>query len=199
MENSENPNVNLGVKKSGKNTKKNHLQQTIRVRNNIKTRNRCSHPPSEEVHIVHKDEFKSFVQHMTGKEIIHSKPPLETTRLQRNRPPPLSIVRPQVPFQPDAEPPLVENPQTNIVESQTQVVNNIEPPETNGPQSPTSEFPIPWSTSYMDLIFPLSPYNSLLSLGLLSPPSSLGFSFPLFSPLSAAMFPFLSSKKPNDQ
>jgi hypothetical protein len=219
MENSENPNVNLGVKKSGKNTKKNHLQQTIRVRNNIKTRNRCSHPPSEEVHIVHKDEFKSFVQHMTGKEIIHSKPPLETTRLQRNRPPPLSIVRPQVPFQvpawapmapppasnnelpthplqPDSEPPLVENPQTNIVESQTQVVNNI---ETNGPQSPTSEFPIPWSTSYMDLIFPLSPYNSLLSLGLLSPPSSPGFSFPLFSPLSAAMFPFLSSKKPNDQ
>jgi hypothetical protein len=197
MENSKNQDVNLGVSKLGKNIKKNQQK-----------RNRNSHPQSEEVHIIDKDNFKSFVQHMTGKEIIHSKPPLETTtRLQKKRPPPLSIVRPQIPLQvpawapmapppasnnapptdplqPDSLPPLVENSQTGTVESQTQVVNNIEPPQTNGPQSPTSEFPMPWSTSNFNLVFPPSPYN------LFSPPSSPDLHFPLFSPLSAAFFPF---------
>jgi hypothetical protein len=67
MENSKNHNVNLGVSKFGKNIKKNQQK-----------RNRNSYPQSEEVYIVDKDNFKKFVQHMTGKEIIHSKPPLET-------------------------------------------------------------------------------------------------------------------------
>ncbi|XP_045802780.1 protein HAIKU1-like [Trifolium pratense] len=307
----EKQNVNLVVNKLGKNMKKNHLQHTIHVRNNIILRNRYPYPHPEEFHFVHKDDFKDFVQHMTsGTKVNHSKPLVENTRLQKNRPQSLSIVRPQVPvqvpawapvapplsimrphvpvqvpslapiapplasknalptypLQPDSEPSFAENSQTSVVESstsaflrnfkdsmmefgnssgnqlnplacQTQVVNNIEPyqlssslslgpvlpmiatnqnlpmnngnqsmndfssPQTNGPQSPSSEFSIPWPTSNMNLVSPQSPYSPLLSPSLFSPPSpefpfqpylqnnGISSSYP-GSPVSTENFPF---------
>ncbi|XP_045802779.1 protein HAIKU1-like [Trifolium pratense] len=287
MKNLEKQNVNLVVNKLGKNIKKNNLQHTIHVHNNIILRNRYPYPHPKEIHYVDKDDFKGFVQYMTtGTKINHSKPLVENTRLQKNRlpslpivrpqvpiqlparapiAPPLSIVRPQVPIQvpawapiapplasknalptyplqPDSEPSFAENSQTSVVESstsaflrnfkdsmmefgnssgnqlnplacQTQVVNNIEPyqlssslspgpvlpmfatnqnlpmnngnqsvndfssPQTNGPQSPTSEFLIPWPTSNMNLVSHQLPYSPLLSPSLFSSPSSPEFPF----------------------
>ncbi|XP_045831564.1 protein HAIKU1-like [Trifolium pratense] len=129
-------NLNFGINKSGKNIKKSRLQQIIDFRNNVITSGRNRYP-QDKVHNIHKDDFKSFVQDHTGKQSNGSKSLAENeiTRLQKIRPPPLSITRPQIPIQvpvsvqiitsPPAPynvlssngPPLVDHSWTNIVES----------------------------------------------------------------------------------
>jgi hypothetical protein len=140
MENSENQNVNLGVKKLGKNIKKNRLHKNNNFHKTIITNDKYPYLQSDIVHIVHKDDFKSFVQQMTETNIIQSQTSNENRRLQKNRPPPLVILRPQVQVHVPTSAPIapslaannatcahplelysrsapVENTQNNIVES----------------------------------------------------------------------------------
>jgi hypothetical protein len=141
MENSENQNMNLGVKKLGKNIKKNRLHKNNNFHKTIITNDKYPYLQSDIVHIVHKDDFKSFVQQMTETNIIQSQTSNENRRLQKNRPPPLVILRPQVQVHVPTSAPIapslaannatcahplelysrsapVENTQNNIVESQ---------------------------------------------------------------------------------
>jgi len=100
MENSKKLDENLGVNKIGKTIKKNHFQQTNDFGNNIITSDRYPYlMPKDEFYNVHKDEFKSFIQQITGKQSNAPNSQAQVTRLQKNRPPPLSIVRPPVPVQ----------------------------------------------------------------------------------------------------
>jgi len=139
MENSKKLNENLGVNKIRKTIKKNPFQQTNDFGNNIITSG--SYPysmPKDEFYIVQKDEFKSFIQQITGKQSNAPNSQAQVTRLQKNRPPPLSIVRPPVrvqattsvappqapynalhghPLQPITDPHLVDSSQNNLVES----------------------------------------------------------------------------------
>jgi len=133
MENSKKHNGNLGVNGKGKNIRRNYFQRTIDFGNNIITSGR-HHYPQPKVHYIDKEYFKSFVQHITGKNFT-GEPPAQFTRLQRNRPPPLSIGRPPVPVQvpiapsqapnhplpgplkPIIGPSVVDNSCTNIAES----------------------------------------------------------------------------------
>jgi len=133
MENSKKQNGNLGVKRRGKNIRRNYFQRTIDFANNIITSGR-HHYPEPKVHYINKDDFKSFVQHITGKNST-GEPPARFTKLQQNRPQPLSIGRPPVPVQvlvapsqapyhpllgplkPIIGPSVVDNSCTNIVES----------------------------------------------------------------------------------
>jgi hypothetical protein len=140
MENSENQNMNLGVKKLGKNIKKNRLHKNNNFHKTIITNDKYPYLQSDIVHIVHKDDFKSFVQQMTETNIIQSQTSNENRRLQKNRPPPLVILRPQVQVHVPTSAPIapslaannatcahplelysrsapVENTQNNIVES----------------------------------------------------------------------------------
>jgi hypothetical protein len=142
MENLENQNVNLGVKKLGKNIKKNPLQKNNNFHKTIITSDKYPYLlPSDEVHILDKDDFKSFVQQITRTNIIQSQTSDENRSLLKNRPPPLIILRPQVvqvqvptlapvapslgannavcalPLELGSRSALVENTQTNIVES----------------------------------------------------------------------------------
>ncbi|WJX12017.1 hypothetical protein P8452_02560 [Trifolium repens] len=96
MENSTNQNANLSVNKLGKNIQKNHLQQTIDFGNNVVTTCIIRYI-DDKVNHIHKDDFKSFVQRMTGKQSNGSNTPTVMTRFQKFRPQPLSIVRPRVP------------------------------------------------------------------------------------------------------
>ncbi|WJX12030.1 hypothetical protein P8452_02570 [Trifolium repens] len=98
MKNSKNHNANLSVNKLGKNIQKNHLQQTIDFDNNVVTTCRIRYI-DDKVNHIHKDDFKSFVQRMTGKQSNGSNTATVLTRLQKFRPPPLSIVRPRVSVQ----------------------------------------------------------------------------------------------------
>jgi hypothetical protein len=140
MENSENQNMNLGVKKLGKNIKKNRLHKNNNFHKTIITNDKYPYLQSDIVHIVHKDDFKSFVQQMTETNIIQSQTSNENRRLQKNRSPPLVILRPQVQVHVPTSAPIapslaannatcahplelysrsapVENTQNNIVES----------------------------------------------------------------------------------
>jgi hypothetical protein len=100
MENSKKLNENLGVNKIGKTIKKNPFQQTDDFSNNIITSDRYPYSmPKDEFYNVQKDEFKSFAQQITGKHSNASNSQAQVTRLQKNRPPPLSIVRPPVSVQ----------------------------------------------------------------------------------------------------
>jgi len=90
-------NGNLGVNRKGKNIRRNYFQRTIDFGNNIITSGRHHYSQPKVHYINNKDDFKSFVQHITGKKNSTGEPPAQFTRLQRIRPPPLSIGRPPVP------------------------------------------------------------------------------------------------------
>jgi hypothetical protein len=132
--------VNLGVKKLWKNIKKNRLHKNNNFHKTIITNDKYPYLQSDIVHIVHKDDFKSFVQQMTETNIIQSQTSNENRRLQKNRSPPLVILRPQVQVHVPTSAPIapslaannatcahplelysrsapVENTQNNIVES----------------------------------------------------------------------------------
>ncbi|KAK2455358.1 hypothetical protein QL285_002816 [Trifolium repens] len=188
MKNSKNQNANLSVNKLGKNIQKNHLQQTINFDNNVVTTCRIRYI-DDKVNHIHKDDFKSFVQRTTGKQSNGSHTPTVLTRLQKFRPPPLSIVRPRVSVQvPELVAPLP-------------TPDNILP--THNLQPITSS---PSLTSKDNLISPQSPYRPLLSPSIFSSPSSPEYPFlpyiqnneisnsGLESPLSAGIFPFTSPK-----
>jgi len=133
MKNSKKQNGNLGVNKIGKSIRRNYFRQTLDFGNNIITSGR-HHYPQPKVYFIDKGDFKSFVQHITGKNST-GEPPARFTRLQQNRPPPLSIGRPpvlgqvpaapsQAPYHPRPEPlkpiigpSVVDNSCTNVVES----------------------------------------------------------------------------------
>jgi hypothetical protein len=193
MENSKNQNANLSVNKLGKNIQKNHLQQTIDYGNNVVTTCRIRYI-DDKVNHIHKDDFKSFVQRMTGKQSNGSNTPTVLTRLQKFRPPPLSIVRPRVSVQvPELVAPLPTP--SNVLPT-----HNLQPITTS-----------PSLTSKDNLISPHSPYRRLLSPSIFSSPSSPEYPFlpyiqnneisnsGLESPLSARIFPFTSLKRTGDQ
>ncbi|WJX12021.1 hypothetical protein P8452_02562 [Trifolium repens] len=188
MKNSKNQNANLSVNKLGKNIQKNHLQQTIDFDNNVVTTCRIRYI-DDKVNHIHKDDFKSFVQRTTGKQSNGSNTPTVLTRLQKSRPPPLSIVRPRVSVQvPELVAPL---PTPDIVLP----THNLQPITSS-----------PSLTSKDNLISPRSPYRPLLSPSIFSSPSSPEYPFlpyiqnneisnsGLESPLSAGIFPFTSPK-----
>ncbi|KAK2401597.1 hypothetical protein QL285_051180 [Trifolium repens] len=193
MENSKNQNDNLSVNKLGKTIQKNRLQQTIDFRNNVVTTCRIRYI-DDKVNHIHKDDFKSFVQRMTGKQSNGSNTPTGLTRLQKLRPPPLSIVRPQVSVQVSALVAPIPTPY------------NVLP--THNLKSITSS---PSLTSKDNLFSPRSPYRPLLSPSIFSSPSSPEYPFHpyiqnndisnsgLESPLSAGIFPFTSPKRTGDQ
>ncbi|WJX12033.1 hypothetical protein P8452_02573 [Trifolium repens] len=193
MENSKNQNANLSVNKLGKNIQKNHLQQTIDFDNNVVTTCRIRYI-DDKVNHIHKDDFKSFVQRMTGKQSNGSNTPTVLTRLQKFRPPPLSIVRPRVSVQvPELVAPLPTP--SNVLPA-----HNLQPITSS-----------PSLTSKDNLISPHSPYRPLLSPSIFSSPLSPEYPFlpyiqnneisnsGLESPLSARIFPFTSLKRTGDQ
>ncbi|RHN60613.1 hypothetical protein MtrunA17_Chr4g0027741 [Medicago truncatula] len=105
MENFKKHNENLSVNNRGKNIGENYFQHKIDFDNEIITTSRNLYPYSN-FYEVHRDEFKSFIQHITGNQSNSPKPHTKVTRLQKNRPPPLSIVRPPISVQvPDPLPP----------------------------------------------------------------------------------------------
>ncbi|XP_058746196.1 protein HAIKU1-like [Vicia villosa] len=134
MENSRNRlNENMGVSKMGKTIKKNSAPQTIEFGHN----GRHPYPPSK-IHHIHRDDFKRFVIHATGREYNRpTRTQSEISRLQRNRPPPLANVRsfarfpmqpppPRAPYinglavpplQPISGPPLFDSSWNTFVES----------------------------------------------------------------------------------
>ncbi|KEH29712.1 hypothetical protein MtrunA17_Chr4g0025181 [Medicago truncatula] len=137
MENSKKHNDNLGLNKIGKNIRNGYFQQTISFGNDIISSSRHLYPDSD-FYVVPQEEFKSFVQNITGKQSNQPKSQAKVTRLQKNRPPPLSIVRPPIPVQdsvpapppmgaynsmsghpvqPITGPPFVYNSENNLVES----------------------------------------------------------------------------------
>ncbi|KAL5063309.1 hypothetical protein RYX36_025046 [Vicia faba] len=139
MENSRNrPNENMGVNKMGKTIKKNSWQQTIEFGNSVISSGR-HHYPQPKIHHIHRDDFKSFVMHATGRELnVPTRTQSEITRLQQNRPPPLANVRrsfarfpmqappPRAPYinglavpplQPISGPPIFDDSWNNFVES----------------------------------------------------------------------------------
>jgi len=75
MENSKNLNDRLGINKIEKNKRKIYFQQTIDVGNNLMTSGGHLYRQSD-FYEVHKDEFKSFIQHITGNKSNASMPPI---------------------------------------------------------------------------------------------------------------------------
>jgi hypothetical protein len=137
MENFKKHSESLSVNNKGKNVGENSFQHKIDFDNDIITTSRHLYPYSN-FYEVHRDEFKTFIQHITGNQSNSAKPHTKVTRLQKNRPPPLSIVRPPVlvqvsdPLPPSKAPynafpghhvqsvtgpPLVNNSQNNLDES----------------------------------------------------------------------------------
>ena len=98
MENSKKHNDNLGLSKIGKTIRKSSFQQTTDFGNDIIASSSHLYPYSD-FYVVRQEEFKSFVQNVTGKQSNQPKSQAKVTRLQKNRPPPLSTVRPPIPVQ----------------------------------------------------------------------------------------------------
>jgi hypothetical protein len=161
MENSKKLNLNFGINKLGKNIQKSRLQQIIDFRNSVITSGRNRYP-QEKVHNIDKDDFKSFVQHHTGKQSDGSKSPTEITRLQKIRPPPLSIARPQIPIQvpaPLAPYNIVESPISAFVRNfldspKKQIMNTV------NVQYQPHQFP--HHTQVVENVEPIQPTSSLL-------------------------------------
>jgi len=98
MENSKKHNDNLSLSKIGKNIRKSTFQQTSSYGNDIISSSRHLYPDSV-FYEVSQEEFKSFIQNVTGNKSNQPKSQVKVTRLQNNRPPPLSITRPPIPVQ----------------------------------------------------------------------------------------------------
>ncbi|KEH29708.1 hypothetical protein MTR_4g049900 [Medicago truncatula] len=92
------------------------FQQTIDFENNIISSGRHLYPYSD-FYVVHEDEFKSFVQHITGKKSNVVRPPIPIHVLAPV-PPSQALYNalPVYPMQPITGNHLVENSQSNIVE-----------------------------------------------------------------------------------
>jgi len=137
MENSKKHNDNLGLNKTRKNIRNSYFQQKIDFGNDITASSRHLYPHSN-FYEVRQEEFKSFVQNVTGKQSNQPKSQAKVTRLQKNRPAPLSIVRSPIPVQvsvpapppmgaynslsghpvqPITGPPFVYNSKNNLIES----------------------------------------------------------------------------------
>jgi hypothetical protein len=98
--------------------------------------------------------------------------------------------------------PLIDTNQNIHMNNCSQFVNDFPSSQTNGPQSPAYEFPLPWSTNNMNFVSPQSPSTPLLSPSLFSSPSSPEYPFHPYlqnngisssdpeSPFSAGIFPF---------
>ena len=139
MENFRKHSENLSVNNKGKNIGENSFQHKIDFDNDIITTSRHLYPYSN-FYEVHRDEFKSFIQHITGNQSNSPKPHTKVTRLQMNRPPPLSIVRPPVLVQvPDPLPPS-QAPYNAFPGYHVQSVTS--PPLANNSQNNLDESPI---------------------------------------------------------
>jgi hypothetical protein len=116
MENSQKHSVSLGVNQIGTNNRNISFQQTIDFGNNIISSDRHLYPYSD-FYVVHKDEFKSFIQHITGKKSNAVRPPV---LVQGSAPVPpsqaLYNALPAHPMQPITGNHLVDNSQSNLVE-----------------------------------------------------------------------------------
>jgi len=152
MENSKNHNDNLGLNKVGKNIRKSSFQQTISFGNDIISSSRHLYPNSD-FYVVRQEEFKSFIQNVTGNQSNQLKSQEMVTRLQKIRPPPLSIVRQPIPVMvsklvPPSQapsntllghhvesincPPIVYNSENNLVESSVSaLMRNFQHPTMN--------------------------------------------------------------------
>jgi len=109
MENSKKHDERLGVNEIRKNKRKIYFQQTIDVGNNSTT-------SKSNFYEVHKDEFKSFIKHITGDESNASWPPAP---VQFFPPVPRNHVHPI------AGPLLVDNSQSNLSKFQDSMPLNI--------------------------------------------------------------------------
>ncbi|AET03298.1 hypothetical protein MtrunA17_Chr8g0366781 [Medicago truncatula] len=125
MEKSKNHwNKKFGVNKMGnKNIRNSHLQHAI----NIGITSGKHNYLKPKVYHIHKDDFKSFIQHVTGKQSNELKSMVETTRLDKIRPPPLSIARPLVPIHVSA-PTFVAPPQVSYNPLSEPLKPIIDPP-----------------------------------------------------------------------
>jgi len=106
----------MGVNQIGMDKRNISFQQTIDFENNIISSGRHLYPYSD-FYVVHKDEFKSFIQHITGKKSNAVRPPIP---VQASAPVPpshgLYNALPAHPMQPITGNHLVDNPQNNNVE-----------------------------------------------------------------------------------
>jgi len=116
MENSQKHNQSLGVNQIGKNKRKIYFQQTIDDGNNIIRSGRYIYPHSD-YYEVHKDEFKSFIQHITG-DTSNALRPLVPDQVSAPVPPSQALYNalPAHPEEPITGNPLVDNSQINLVE-----------------------------------------------------------------------------------
>ncbi|KEH29710.1 hypothetical protein MtrunA17_Chr4g0025151 [Medicago truncatula] len=115
MDNSQKHNGSLGVNQTRKNKRKISFQQTSDG-NDIIPNGKYLYPHSDHYE-VHEDEFKSFVQHITGNKSNALRPP---DPVQVSAPTPPSQAQynaiPVHPVQPITGNPLVDNPRSNLVE-----------------------------------------------------------------------------------
>ncbi|XP_061351950.1 protein HAIKU1-like [Gastrolobium bilobum] len=143
---------NLGVKKTGKNIRKSPLHQP---NYSYVASGRNQEPPY--IYNISVDDFKEFVQRVTGLSSQNPPPPKPCTnfpkpqrmRLQKTRPPPLTHVRPQMSV-PTTSPPVPYNNYNNTFHSLAQFTQTSPNPWqplppgdiawTNTPESPISAY-----------------------------------------------------------